>query len=88
MKNDTRCEDGRLMRHDPQPDDPYLETDIGKCPECDGKGCPKKMTDEEAFEKDWGGDGCENCGAQPTVVATGMCGPCTFGEADTAGGNW
>jgi excinuclease UvrABC ATPase subunit len=35
----TRCTDGRLMRHDPQPDDPSLETDIGKCPDCDGKGC-------------------------------------------------
>lgn len=35
----TRCVDGRLMRHDPMPDDPYLETDIGKCPECEGKGC-------------------------------------------------
>ena len=27
------------MRHDPQPDDPGLETDIGKCEECGGKGC-------------------------------------------------
>jgi len=35
----TRCVDGRLMRHDPQPDDPYLETDIGQCPECEGEGC-------------------------------------------------
>ena len=35
----TRCVDGRVMRHDPQPDDPDLETDIGKCEECDGKGC-------------------------------------------------
>lgn len=35
----TRCIDGRIMRHDPQPDDPSLETDIGKCPDCDGKGC-------------------------------------------------
>lgn len=35
----TRCIDGRLMRHDPQPDDPGLETDIGKCPECEGEGC-------------------------------------------------
>lgn len=34
-----RCEDGRRMRHDPQPDDPYLETDVGPCPICDGKGC-------------------------------------------------
>ena len=31
---------------------------------------------------------CENCGAKPIVPVTGMCGPCTFGEADTAGGNW
>lgn len=30
---------GRVIRHDPQHDDPYLETDIGKCPECEGKGC-------------------------------------------------
>lgn len=39
MKGDTRCIDGRLWRHDPQSDDPYLETDIGKCPDCDGDGC-------------------------------------------------
>jgi KTSC domain len=36
---------------------------------------------------DWDGK-CENCGASPIVPLTGMCGPCTFGEADTAGGNW
>lgn len=35
----TRCVDGRTMRHDPQHDDPELETDIGQCEECDGKGC-------------------------------------------------
>ena len=35
----TRCVDGRLMRHDPQHDDPGLETDIGRCPECEGDGC-------------------------------------------------
>ena len=35
-----RCVDGRLMRHDPQHDDPDLETDIGECPDCGGKGCP------------------------------------------------
>lgn len=33
------CVDGRLMRSDPQPDDPYLQTDMGKCPDCDGRGC-------------------------------------------------
>ena len=35
----TRCEDGNLMRFDPQDDDPYLETKIRKCPESDGHGC-------------------------------------------------
>lgn len=39
LSDRTRCVDGRLMRSDPQPDDPDLETDIGKCPECDGVGC-------------------------------------------------
>jgi len=46
-----------------------------------------KMTDEEAFEAVWTEE-CEVCGATPVVRATGLCGPCTFGEADTAGGNW
>lgn len=31
---------------------------------------------------------CENCGASPIVPVTGLCGPCTFGEAGTSGGNW
>jgi hypothetical protein len=31
---------------------------------------------------------CMLCDAIPTVPATGMCGPCTFGEADTTDGNW
>ncbi|MBN9535053.1 MAG: hypothetical protein J0H10_17060 [Alphaproteobacteria bacterium] len=39
MKGDIRCIDGRLMRHDPQFDDPDLETDIGECPDCSGDGC-------------------------------------------------
>ena len=34
----TRCIDGRIMRHDPQPDDPDLETDVGECTECHGSG--------------------------------------------------
>lgn len=38
-------------------------------------------------EPDYSGS-CEVCGESPIVPATGMCGPCTFGEADTAGGNW
>ena len=39
MKGDLRCIEGRLFRHDPQHDDPYLETNVGKCPDCSGKGC-------------------------------------------------
>ena len=39
------------------------------------------------FDPDWGGK-CDICDSSPTVSGTGMCGPCTFGEADTAGGNW
>lgn len=31
---------------------------------------------------------CFVCSATPIVPLTGMCGPCTFGEASTAGGNW
>lgn len=31
---------------------------------------------------------CEVCGATPVLPVTGLCGPCTFGEAETAGGNW
>lgn len=41
----------------------------------------------EDMEPDWEGE-CEACGASPVVPLTGLCGPCTFGEADTIGGNW
>jgi hypothetical protein len=39
MKGDLRCIEGRLWRHDPQADDPDLETDVGECPDCSGDGC-------------------------------------------------
>ena len=41
MKGDLRCIEGRLFRHDPQWDDPDLETDVRECPDCsgDGRGC-------------------------------------------------
>ena len=39
MKGDLRCIEGRLFRHDPQWDDPDLETDVGQCPDCSGDGC-------------------------------------------------
>jgi hypothetical protein len=34
-----RCVEGRLYRHEPQTDDPYLETDVGQCPDFEGVGC-------------------------------------------------
>lgn len=46
----------------------------------------KKDLSESAIP-DWTGQ-CEICGESPIVPQTGMCGPCTFGEADTLGGNW
>ena len=42
---------------------------------------------EPDTEPDWEGR-CSNCGQSPIIPATGMCGPCTFGEAETANGNW
>lgn len=38
-------------------------------------------------DKDWTTP-CMNCGEVPTVHPTQLCGPCCFGEAETAGGNW
>ena len=49
-------------------------------------GVPDKKRDPDT-DPDWTGS-CSNCGESPIVPATGMCGPCTFGEASTAGGNW
>ena len=48
-----------------------------------------KMTEEEklATEPDWTEE-CTVCEATPIVPVTGLCGPCTFGEAETVGGNW
>lgn len=39
------------------------------------------------FEPDWSGK-CDACDMSPVVPASGMCGPCTFGEANTINGNW
>lgn len=46
----------------------------------------KPLTKEET-EPDWSGK-CIYCGQSPVVPITGLCGPCTFGSADAAGGNW
>ena len=37
--------------------------------------------------KNWDVECC-NCGALPTVGDLELCGPCCWGEASTAGGNW
>ena len=39
------------------------------------------------MEPDWAGS-CDVCGSAPVVPLTGMCGPCSFGEGETASGNW
>lgn len=32
---------------------------------------------------------CDSCGSKTVLMKeTGMCGPCSTGEADTANGNW
>lgn len=38
-------------------------------------------------DQDWQSE-CMTCGETPTVHPTNLCGPCCFGEAATAGGNW
>ena len=45
------------------------------------------MSEEERGRPDWG-HRCQVCDATPVVPITGMCGPCSFGEAETANGNW
>jgi hypothetical protein len=40
-----------------------------------------------ALRKNWSRR-CDNCEQTPTVGKSGLCGPCYFGEADTANGEW
>jgi hypothetical protein len=42
---------------------------------------------KEGSAPDWESS-CSGCGAIPIVPESGLCGPCTFGEAETIGGNW
>lgn len=62
-----------------------------KCPGCekpttigDG-GLP--VACKQCSDPDWNGK-CIVCHASPIMPITEMCGPCTFGEAETANGNW
>jgi hypothetical protein len=55
-----------------------------------GPGRPPKDAAERGTVEarpDWSRR-CEVCGQSPVVPITGMCGPCTFGEAETVGGRW
>ena len=47
----------------------------------------QKEVQSEETKPDWSGK-CDVCGMSPIVPLTGLCGPCTFGEADTIMGNW
>ena len=38
-------------------------------------------------DADWTRE-CGNCDASPVVNCSGLCGPCHFGDASTAGGEW
>lgn len=38
-------------------------------------------------EPDWSKE-CSQCGEKPILHLTGKCGPCTFDEPETKGGNW
>lgn len=52
-----------------------------------GKQKPTILTSDDPDVRPDFNHACQ-CGATPVLPITGMCGPCTFGEAETAGGNW
>lgn len=54
---------------------------------CAKHGGPKEAKRDYCAEPDWDRK-CEVCDEVPVVCSTGLCGPCTFGEAETTGGNW
>ena len=47
----------------------------------------KKKGGLQNGDEDWNAS-CSVCGQKPVVYPTELCGPCCFGEAETAGGNW
>lgn len=52
-----------------------------------GSGDSSEYLDAKNLKPDWTKK-CSQCGATPVVPLINMCGPCTFGEADTVDGNW
>ncbi len=66
------------------------ERDVRFCNSCHAAYELGRKEQKESFqgtEPDWG-RACSVCEATPVVPVTGLCGPCTFGEAETANGNW
>lgn len=55
------------------------------------KSKPKQIRSQQPKlkdgDKDWSTP-CQNCDQLPTVSPTDLCGPCCWGDASTAGGNW
>ena len=69
---------------------PPVKTPVKRLnPNIDGQGHrdPRPPLDPDSSEPRWDYE-CGVCGQSPVVPLTGLCGSCTFGEADTAGGNW
>jgi len=60
------------------------DKDRAQCREHEDRAPVQELQDGD---QDWTTK-CQLCGELPTVHPTGLCGPCCFGEADTAGGNW
>ena len=61
-----------------------------KCPRCNKPTIGHKGTAQackSCTDPDWSKK-CIVCMAIPVMPITEMCGPCTFGEAETANGNW
>jgi len=64
--------------------DDFNDNDGGTiCPKClaERKKNPGVVDDDDIDDD----KGCENCGGKPVWPSTGMCGPCTTGEAATVG---
>ena len=78
-------------RADPAPFRAKVETTVGSIRQRGGGGImthdEKIVVKDEDTRPDWTRK-CGSCGEKPVVPLTGLCGPCTFGKADTAGGNW
>lgn len=65
----------------------FKDKELATCSDCRKRAGLEVIDKSRDSEPDWNRK-CMNCGAKPVVPFSGMCGPCTFGEGDTAGGNW